>query len=45
MEPTYLFRDCSCIHWMNSWIWNFWNTIKVEVEVGLKLVNNKLGVG
>jgi hypothetical protein len=38
-----LFFDCSCIHWMNSWIWTFLKTTKaeVEVEVWLKLVNKK----
>jgi hypothetical protein len=29
-----LIFDCPYIHWMNSCIWIFWNTIKVEVYYG-----------
>jgi hypothetical protein len=31
MDQTHLFFDCTYIQWMNSCMWIFWNTIKVEV--------------
>jgi len=37
-EAGLIIFDSSSIHWMNSCMWTFWNTVKVEVEVEVKQI-------